>query len=153
LGVAIYFGLVHVYLKNKKVIFGVKTWGITIIYPLAVVGSTFIHQTSINVSSWILAFFVILICLQNLLLFSFFENEKTAKQAKTIRYIGVFNLFIWIFLFYGTQTYTSFLAAILVGISVVYTLIPLFYKHLKKNENYRWVIDSLFIISLLSLIF
>lgn len=153
LSVAMYFGLVHVYLKNKKIIFWVKTWGIAIIYPLAVVGSIFVQQSSINLSSWLAALFVGLISLQNLLLFAHFENGQPSKHGKTIRYIAILLLFTWIFLFYGAQTYPSFLTGILVGISIIYSLIPLFYNQLIKNENYRWVIDSLLITSILSLIF
>ena len=153
LGVCVYFFFVHSYLTNKRILFWVKTWGIAVIYPIAVVGSTFISQSSINLSSWILAALVALICLQNLLLFAYFEQDPSPKREKTIRYIAVFALFIWIFLFYGSVTYTSFLAGILVGISITYSIIPLLYKRLIQRENYRWVIDSLFIMSLLSLIF
>lgn len=151
--VAIYFGLVHAYLTNKKSIFWVKTIGISVIYPLAVVGSIFVQQSSINLSSWLAALFVGFISFQNLLLFAYFENGQPSGYGKVIRYIAILLLFTWIFLFYGAQTYPSFLTGILAGISVIYSLLPVFYKQLIKNENYRWIVDSLLITSILSLIF
>ncbi|MFN3783649.1 MAG: hypothetical protein ACK4R6_07005 [Spirosomataceae bacterium] len=153
LSVAVYFGLVHAYITHKKSLFWVKTIGISVIYPFAVVGSIFVQQSSINLSSWLAALFVGFISFQNLLLFAYFENEQASGFGKIIRYITFLLVFTWIFLFYGAQTYPSFLTGILAGISVIYSLLPVFYKQLIKNENYRWIIDSLLITSILSLIF
>lgn len=154
LSVAVYFGLVHAYItNNRKSLFWVKTIGISVIYPLAVVGNIFVQQSSINLSSWLAALFVGFISFQNLLLFAYFENGQPSSYGKIIRYIAILLLFTWIFLFYGAQTYPSFLTGILAGISVIYSIIPIFYNQLIKNENYRWIIDSLLITSILSLIF
>jgi hypothetical protein len=150
--VAFYFVLITKYniLANFKDVF------MPIIYVLAIVGISIIEKPSINLSTYILAFLFFLVCSQNLLCFSFFEhleNPETENVAKLItkknlgriiKYIGVINLFVLIFMFSNAIEYNNKMAIVITLISLLNSLSIAFSEKLFVKLHYRWVLDSLF---------
>lgn len=154
-GLVIYFYLLNKVFKSSRVLW-MKEPVTAITYTLAVAGIAFVHQSSVNLSGWILATFLLLIASQNLLLFSYFEklgdpsSENTVSyfgqltSKRIIRFIAVLILFVSIFFFWGGWSYVNKVALVLSVMSLTLSLLPVFESFFMKNERYRWVGDAVF---------
>lgn len=119
-----------------------------LIYVAVVVGVPFVLASSINLSSWVVAFVFLIVVYQNLLTFDYFEDKiSNAKNRKWVTYLGAFNLFIAISLFVGNSGYTNHLGCIFAAISLAYSFI--INNETRFRDNYRWLMDGLLFLPIL----
>lgn len=140
-----------------------KELAVTIIYTAAVVGIPFYNRSSINLSDWILAVCFLLIVLQNLLTFSWFEHLENPEHHNIVRFIGknaakrIINfialviIFIAVFLFSGGSEYTNRIALVEVLMTLTLSFMPALPAFFAKQEKYRWIGDFVFLYPLLIL--
>jgi hypothetical protein len=136
-----------------------KEWFMPLIYTLAVVGVPFTLSSSLNLSSWILGFMMLVVATQNALSFSYFEFSENPKNQnicqkikphkirKIINYAASLNLFLAIYFFGSELYYSNQLSFVLAGISIINSLLVINEK--KFMTNYRWIIDGLLFLPLL----
>ena len=136
-----------------------KEFFMPIIYTAAVVGVPFVLNSSISVSSWILALMFFGIVIQNAFSFSYFESVEDQKSEnicrkigqkntrRVINYVTSLNIFLVIFFFGNQFHYPNLLAFIFTTISIFTSLVVA--NSSKFRNNYRWVIDSLLFLPLI----
>lgn len=159
----IYFLVLTKLLKNNKMQW-LKEPTTAICYCLAVVGISFVHHTSINLSSWVLAFMFFLIVSQNLLIFSYFEKLSEVNLANTvdffgkktvlrlIRIIGFIILFLAVFLFSNGWDYSNKVGLILAIMSQTLGFMSYKTSFFLRSDKYRWIGDGVFLLPILLLI-
>lgn len=147
--VGFYFLIVQKTKKGKYY----KEFMMPIVFCVAICGVPFTNSSSINLSSWYLAFMFFLIVIQNLLAFSYFENIENPeienvtnvilpqKVRKYIFRLSGIIIFISIIFFTGGIEYSNKMALILASISILVSIIVSNPKYFSLNERYRWVID------------
>lgn len=162
IGIGLYFLLLNKFMKTTKMQW-LKEPTTAICYTLAVVGIAFVNHSSINASSWILAFMFFLIASQNLLLFSYFEKFShpyiintvdvfgQLSSRRLIRILGFVVLFLAIFLFSSGWNYINKVGLILAVMSQILSFIPAKTDIFLKNEAYRWVGDGVFLLPVILL--
>jgi hypothetical protein len=148
----------YVYFISPKYPF-LKELIMPIIYTAAVVGVPFVLNSSISLSSWILALMFFGVVIQNAFSFSFFESEEgqdvqnicrkigRRNTRKVINYVSSLNIFLVIFFFGNQVHYPNLLAFVFVTISILTSLIVA--NPSKFRDNYRCIIDSLLFLPLI----
>jgi hypothetical protein len=159
----LYFLILNKFMKTTKMQW-LKEPTTAVCYTLAVVGIAFVNHSSINASSWILAFMFFLIASQNLLLFSYFEkfshpNIKNTvdlfgqlSSKRLVRILGFLVLFLAIFLFSSGWQYIHKVGLILAIMSQILSFMLAKTDFFLKNDSYRWVGDGVFILPILILL-
>lgn len=149
---------IYVYFISPRFPFSKEIF-MPVIYCSAVVGVPFLMNSSISLSSWILAFMFFGVIVQNAFSFSYFEysddNNSTNickkiglnNTRRVINYIASINVFIVIFFFANQLYFANLLSFIIVGISFLTSLIVA--NHEKFKNNYRWMIDGLLFLPLI----
>jgi hypothetical protein len=148
----VYFWLIHKTSSGKYF----KEFFMPVIYTAAVCGISIVEKSSTNISTWLLVAMFWGICLQNLLLFSYFEYEnqtstdnvckKMAPKSvlNIVKYIGAAQIFLFIFFFSGNFEFSSQIAFVIMLVSTFFSFAPVLKSRLMAQEKYRWVLDSLF---------
>ncbi|MGR3809985.1 hypothetical protein [Jiulongibacter sp. NS-SX5] len=163
-GLGIYFLVLNKLLKNVSFQW-LKEPVTAIAYVLAVVGTSFAADSSINLSGWVLAFLFFLVVSQNLLIFSYFEQIDKEKVKNTvskfglkatraiIRVLSAAVLFTAIFLFWGSFEYVNKVAFVIVLMSQILSMMPSFENWMLNNDRYRWIGDGVFLIPVILIFF
>jgi 4-hydroxybenzoate polyprenyltransferase len=137
---------------------------VAIIYAMAIVGSAYSVRKVIDNKSLILAINFLIISLQNLVLFSFFESYENTDSKNIIKKIGKQNSQVLMTAFFVTIVASSFVfrdafnyeaKAVIVEVLMSATLFFMNYfpMYFLKNESYRWFGDGVFLLPMILIFF
>jgi hypothetical protein len=156
--------LIYLTLINKFQRFRLKKeLYMPIIFTLATVGIPLFQKTSINLSSWILAFIFYILTFQNALIISWFEhefsenkknifnsiNKKTGKRI--INYSNIVLIAIYMIFFSNGTEFKNLLALLYMTIGLMASFCIT--QSSKLKNTYRLILDSLLLIPFILLIF
>jgi hypothetical protein len=139
-----------------------KEWFMPIIFTLATVGIPLYQKTSINLSSWVLAFLFFLLAIQNALAISWFEQHFSESkknifntiQTKTgklfINYTNIILIAVYIVFFSNGSEFKNLVALVYMcmGLMASFCLT----QASKIKNNFRLVLDSLLLLPFILLI-
>lgn len=164
LGVGFYFWVLNRFFRNNKAQW-VKEPTTAICYTLAVVGTALVSKPSVNLSAWILSALFFLITLQNLLIFSYFEQVQSAdnenivsvigenKSKRLIHAITFVNVFIIGLFFVNGAEFINYFAGVELLMTLTLSFLIAIPDWALTKDRYRWLGDGVFLLPALLLFF
>lgn len=163
-GVGFYFWVLNRFFRDNKAQW-VKEPTTAICYTLAVAGTALVSKSSINLSTWILVGAFLLIALQNLLIFSYFEFKQSADNQNIVSIIGEklsrrfihgitsANVFVVVLFFMNGTDYVNYFAGIMLLMTLGLSFLITIPDWALRNDRYRWLGDGVFLLPALLFLF
>lgn len=162
--IAVYLFVLNKYMKTENAQW-LKEPFTALFYVAAVVGVVFVAMPVVFLSSWLLLLMFFIVVSQNLLLFSYFEKLLNPQARNSASHFGIktseklnrwsFVAVILLFAIFFAQefNYKTLVALSITGMSLIFSLMPVFKEKLMVWDRYRWFGDGVLLLSGISLFF